>query len=132
MLRVVPRAKVNTSGPTYVTVTIRPLGKRRKEYSASFLVDRAAMDCIVRAAELQRIGILPRGKTRRELADMGVVESDFGVAEIELMGEVTAGRVIFGPDDCEPLLGVTVLESLGIVIDPKSERLKKLPALPLK
>jgi len=23
------------------------------------------------------------------------------------MGEVTAGRVLFGPDDVEPLLGVT-------------------------
>jgi hypothetical protein len=48
------------------------------------------------------------------------------------MGEVTGGRIIFGPDDTEPLLGVTALESVGITIDPASQKLKRLPALPLK
>jgi hypothetical protein len=46
--------------------------------------------------------------------------------------EITSGRVIFGPDDSEPLLGVTALESLGIVVDPANRRLKRLPAIPLK
>jgi hypothetical protein len=48
------------------------------------------------------------------------------------MGEVTAGRIIFGPDDVEPLLGVTALESVGITIDPKNRTLQRLPAIPLK
>ena len=48
------------------------------------------------------------------------------------MGEVTAGRVIFGPDDAEPLLGATALESVGITIDPANRTLKRLPAIPLK
>jgi len=48
------------------------------------------------------------------------------------MGEITAGRVIFGPEDAEPLLGVTQLESAGIVIDPRTGNLKRLPAIPLK
>jgi hypothetical protein len=48
------------------------------------------------------------------------------------MGEITAGRVVFGPDDAEPLLGVTALESVGIVVDPASRTLKRLPAIPLK
>jgi hypothetical protein len=30
------------------------------------------------------------------------------------MGEITAGRVIFGPEKAEPLFGVTALESVGI------------------
>jgi hypothetical protein len=37
-----------------------------------------------------------------------------------------------GPDDCEPLLGVTALESTGIVVDPANKQLKRLPAIPLK
>jgi hypothetical protein len=41
-----------------------------------------------------------------ELADGRMVEYDFGLAEIEFMGELTSGRVIFGPDDAEPLLGL--------------------------
>lgn len=48
------------------------------------------------------------------------------------MGEVTAGRIIFGPDNAEPLLGVTALESVGITIDPANRTLKRLPAIPLK
>ena len=48
------------------------------------------------------------------------------------MGEITSGRVIFGPDDAESLLGVTALESVGILVDPATQRPKRLPALPLK
>ena len=48
------------------------------------------------------------------------------------MGEITAGRVIFGPDDVEPVLGVTALESVGIRVDPANRTLKHLPAIPLK
>jgi hypothetical protein len=36
-----------------------------------------------------------------------VQEYAFGLARIELMGEVTAGRVIVGPEGANPILGVT-------------------------
>jgi hypothetical protein len=48
------------------------------------------------------------------------------------MGEITAGRVIFGEPGCEPLLGVTALESVGITVDPVNKTLRRLPAIPLK
>ena len=48
------------------------------------------------------------------------------------MGEITAGRVVFGPDDVEPVLGVTALESAGITMNPANRTLKRLPAIPLK
>jgi hypothetical protein len=40
--------------------------------------------------------------------------------------------MIFGPDNAEPILGVTALESVGVVIDPANRTLKRLPAIPLK
>ena len=49
-----------------------------------------------------------------------------------LYGAITAGRVIFGPDDVEPILGVTALESAGITVDPTNQTLRRLPAIPLK
>ena len=58
--------------------------------------------------------------------------SDIRLAQIEFMGEITAGRVILGPNDVEPILGITALESVGITIDPASRTLKRLPAIPLK
>lgn len=48
------------------------------------------------------------------------------------MGEITAGRVIFAPDNADPLLGVTALESVGIVVDAVKKTLKRLPAIPSK
>ena len=62
----------------------------------------------------------------------GDTENGIGLVEITFMGEVTAGRVIFGPDNVEPLLGVTALESVGITVDPTSRTLERLPAIPLK
>ena len=61
-----------------------------------------------------------------------VKEYSFGLVQIEFMGEITAGRVIFGEPDVEPILGVTALESVGIIVDPTNKTLKRLPAIPLK
>ena len=67
-----------------------------------------------------------------ELADGKQVEYPFGLVEIEFMGELTSGRVIFGPEGAEPILGVTALESVGILVDPVKQTLKRMPAIPLK
>ena len=53
-------------------------------------------------------------------------------AQIEFMGELVGSTVIFGPDNAESILGVTALESVGIEVDPRSQRLKRLPAVRLK
>src|SRR5437879_4016551 len=119
-------------GLIHVTVSLRATQKARKKYEADFLVDTGATDSMAPAAKLERAGINRRGRMAYELADGSTVEYDFGLVEIEFMGELTSGRVIFGPDDCEPLLGVTALESVGIIVDPVTQRLKRLPAVPLK
>ena len=56
----------------------------------------------------------------------------YGLVQIEFMGEITAGRVIFGEPGSEPLLGVTAVESVGVMVDPANMTLKRLPAIPLK
>ena len=40
--------------------------------------------------------------------------------------------VIFGAEDTEPILGVTAVESVGISVDPRTQALKRLPAVSLK
>jgi clan AA aspartic protease len=118
-------------GLTHVTVTLTSLSTANGAFEADFLVDTGATDSLVPAAELRRIGVQPVGSTVYELAGT-VHEYPFGLVQIQFMGEVTAGRVIFGPDDAEPLLGVTALESVGITVDPANRTLKRLPAIPLK
>jgi len=119
-------------GLIHVTVSLKPLPQAAESYEALFLVDTGATDSMAPASELQKAGIQPAGRMAYELANGTTVEYDFGLAVIEFMGEITAGRVIFGPDNAEPLLGVTALESVGIMIDPASQKLKRLPAVPLK
>jgi predicted aspartyl protease len=111
-----------------VTVTIQRVEGADASYEADFLVDTGATDSLAPARELRRIGVTPAGR----MAYGSVHEYAFGLARIEFMGEVTAGRVLFGPDDAEPLLGVTALESVGITVDPASRTLRRLPAIPLK
>jgi predicted aspartyl protease len=65
-------------------------------------------------------------------ADDREVSVSFALAEIEFMGEITSGRVLFGPSGVEPLLGVVPLDSVGILVDPTTQQLRRLPALLLK
>ena len=119
-------------GLTRVTTKLTSLQEPAATYEAVFLVDTGATDSIVPGDELDKIGIRREGKMSYELADGTVKEYPFGLARIEFMGEITAGRVIFGTPECEPLLGVTALESVGIVVDLANKTLKRLPAISLK
>lgn len=118
-------------GLTRVAVKVRSCSSS-DFYQSQFLVDTGATDSLAPAAELKKIGIKAIGKMAYELATGTIVEYEFGLAEISFMNETTAGRIIFGPDNVEPLLGVTALESVGVTIDPTNRTLKRLPAIPLK
>jgi len=119
-------------GLTKVTTTLTSFDTAQGSYEAVFLVDTGATDSLAPADELDRIGVRREGKMSYELADGAVKEYPYGLVRIEFMGETTAGRVIFAEPGCEPLLGVTALESVGIVVDPANKTLKRLPAIPLK
>lgn len=119
-------------GMTHVTVTVRNPAELDREWEGLFLVDTGAVDCLIPGKHLRGIGIVPKGKRSYELADGSEVKFDIATADIEFMGELVGTTVIFGKDDAEPILGVTALESVGIEVDPKNQRLKRLPAPRLK
>ena len=119
-------------GLTRVTVSMKALRSPNGTYEADFLVDTGATDCLAPAGKLKQIGVQPVGAMVYELANRTKQEYPFGLVEIRFMGEITADRVMFGPDNAEPLLGVTALESVGITVDPADRTLKRLPAIPLK
>jgi clan AA aspartic protease len=119
-------------GLTQVTAKITPFGSGSGSYEAVFLVDTGATDSMIPAEELEKAGVEKVGRMAYELANGQVKEYPYGLARIEFMGETTAGRVIFGEPGSEPLLGVTALESVGIMVDPANKTLRRLPAIPLK
>src|SRR5881394_2682215 len=97
-------------GLTKVTTRIINFADSSRFFESLFLVDTGATDSMVPADELDKVGILRVGRMSYELADGSVHEYSYGLVRIEFMGEITAGRVIFGDPSAEPLLGVTALE----------------------
>lgn len=119
-------------GATHVTVTIRNPAEPHKTWEGLFLVDTGATDCLVPRPHLESIGLIPKGQRVYELADGSEIRMDITTADIEFMGEIVGGTVLFGEANTEPLLGMTALESVGIEVDPLNQRLKRLPAVRLK
>jgi clan AA aspartic protease len=119
-------------GITHVTVKVSDFARQGTPYEADFLVDTGSIDCMVPSARLLAAGINPERKKVYELANGESVEYEIGFARISFMGEETVGTVIFGPPAAEPILGVLALESVGIVVDPRTQTLRRLHASPLK
>ena len=119
-------------GATYVTTTIRNPSDPSLSWQGSFLVDTGAVDTLVPRQHLERIGLHPKAQRTHELADGSNIQMDITTGEIELMGDIVGGTIIYGASDVEPILGVTALESLGIDVDPRNQTLKRMPAIRLK
>jgi len=117
---------------TQLTVTVRNPADPKRTWEGLFLVDTDAVDCLVPAKHLREIGLKPKAKRTYELADGLEVRMDITTADIEFMGEIVGSTIILGSDDAEPILGVTALESVGIEVDPRTQKLKRLPAVRLK
>jgi len=81
---------------------------------------------------LERIGVSRIGRRDYELADGRRIAFDYGIIQIELMGEITAGRVVFGPNGVEPLIGVVALESAALKVNTVTQQLEKLEVSLLK
>ncbi|MCY3569505.1 MAG: hypothetical protein OXH38_12815, partial [Chloroflexi bacterium] len=94
-------------------------------WQADFLVDTGSMSCVVPQSALLSIGIMPRATTDTFLFDGSSQRRMAGSAEFELLGDSAPSRVIFGEDGEEPIIGLTLLESLGLIVDPFAEQLHR-------
>lgn len=116
----------------HVTAVVRNPAQPERVWEGLFLIDTRAIDSLVPANRLKEIGLAPKSKRIYELADGSEVKLDITTGDIEFMGEIVGSTIIFGADDAEPILGVTALESVGIEVDPRTQRLKRLPSVRLK
>lgn len=119
-------------GVTHVDVTIRNPAAPDRTWTAPFLVDTGAFDSLVPRSALEGIGLAPRGHREYAMADGRNVALDITIAELEFEGERVGGTIVYGEEGAAPLLGVTALESGGFEVDPRAQRLKRLPAVLLK
>ena len=119
-------------GVTQVTATVRNPAEPGSTWEGLFLVDTGAIDSLVPRQHLEAIGLKPKGQRVYGLADGSEVRLDVTTGDIEFMGDIVGSTIVFGEDDSEPLLGVTALESVGIEVDPRNQRLTRLPSTRLK
>ena len=119
-------------GSTYVTVSVRNPAEPEKFWKELFLVDTGAIDSLLPRNHLESIGLKPKAQRTYELADGSEIKMDITTGDIEFMGEIVGGTIIFGDADAEPILGITALESVGIDVDPRNQTLKRIPATRLK
>src|SRR5262245_43160154 len=103
---------------TRLPVALRVPGTSDAAYAARVLAAGDAADWMAPASELAKVGVVPVGAKSYELAEGVRVEFTYGIVQIEFLNEVTAGRVIFGPEGTEPILGLAALESAGLTIHP--------------
>lgn len=117
---------------THVDVTVINPQDVTRSWVGRFLVDTGAFHTLVPRRHLEAIGIRPDRQRIFEMADGTPIALDIAIARLDFLGEYGADVVVFGEGDVEPLLGVTALESAGMVVDPRTQRLTRLPILPLK
>jgi len=84
------------------------------------------------AEEIERIGIQKEGRFVYELASGETVEYEHGFARIAFLGWETVAQILFGYPNIDPILGVVAQENTEFLVDPGTNPLKKVAALPLK
>jgi len=103
-------------------VVINPrTGARSAEFTA--LADTGATLTVIPGTILGEIGIQRVRQISLVLADGRHVRRDVGEAQVAVNGESVPCRVIFGEPGDASLLGLTVLEQLGLAVDPVQRRL---------
>jgi clan AA aspartic protease len=113
-------------GLTTQIVTVRPSRSSRKYEKVEFLVDSGAVYSLVPGAVLRKLGLRPYRTESFTLADGTKVKRKVGDAYFELNGNRGPAPVIFGEKGDQPLLGMTTLESLGLVLDPFKRELRPM------
>ncbi len=114
-------------GHIYTELTVRPLAGSTKAWTGKALVDTGATDTFLPATPCASLASNPRHGAFYELADGTEQELPIGFGVIEVEGLAAGGTLVFAGENEEPLLGVTVLESTGLWLDPKHERLIHRP-----
>ena len=114
-------------GEIHASAVIRNPAEPDRAWEGKFLVDTGSTDTLVPRPHLEGIGLKPKGRDVYELADGNEIAMETTTADVEIMGKVVGSTILYGEPGVEPLLGLTVLESAGLGIDPRNQSLKRHP-----
>jgi len=113
-------------GMTYVTGAVRRPGTRGKPQRVRFLVDTGAIYTVLPERTWRRLGLAPERTVDFTLADGTTISRGVSECRLELGDRGATSPVILGVADDGPLLGTITLETLGLMVDPLSRKLRPM------
>jgi len=113
-------------GYVRVKTTLANASDKTQKIEIECLVDTGAIYTMIPKDLLEKISTRTTGSRRFKLANNKVEEYPVGEAYVEVQGIGATALIVFGPENSQPLLGVTTLEVLGLQVDPISGQLRPL------
>src|SRR5205807_9307824 len=113
-------------GLTDVTVTVSNPTDPSRARELKFMVDSGAIYSVVPRKVLLSIGVAPIETESFSLADLTQIEREVGEAAFTFQGRTRISPVMFGEEGDAVLLGVMTLESLGLMLDPVKQEVRKM------
>lgn len=110
-------------GVITVKLTIKNPLNGGEAIEEEFLVDSGAHYTVVPKDLVQKLGIKKSYTQEFALADGKIIKRDIGSAFVKFEGKELAVPVVLGRKGDSALLGITTLESFGLMIDPFKRRI---------
>lgn len=110
-------------GTVTTAVELLSLDGGNSTRTVEVLVDTGAVLSMLPTTMLESSGVQRLGKVTAQVADGRFIERDVGNARLRVEGQEVWSRVIFGKPTDPSLLGLTVPEQLGLMVDPVGRRL---------
>lgn len=103
---------------THVRLTVKNPQDPSKQIEGKFLVDSGAHYTVLPLSMVKKLGLKPSYKQDFSLADGRIMKRVIAGAIVTLEGRELPAPVVLGEKDDSALLGVTTLESFGLMLDP--------------
>lgn len=110
-------------GVTSAKLTLKNPSHPTKGVQGDFLVDSGAHYTVVPKIMVTKLNLKPSYIQEFSLADGKIIKRSIGSALIAFEGKELAVPVVLGEHDDSALLGVTTLESFGLMLDPFKRKL---------
>ena len=118
-------------GLTYVTLRIANPAKPSAKRKVDVLVDTGAIISVFPEKTMRELGIKPLTRRRFKAFGGAVIDRSVGGIVLEYDGAKAIAEAAFGRPEDTAILGVTGMETLGLVVDPKTKKLKQVDLLML-
>ena len=110
-------------GITTVKLTVKNPVKPSKKIIENFLVDTGAHYTILTQKIVKKLGLRSAFTQEFALADGKIIKRNISSALITYEGKEMAAPVVLGEKGDDAILGVTTLESFGLMVDPFNRKI---------